>query len=492
MAVADQRKQSKRKDTNTIPPILESLFLQWWLDEAKPAVSTIYRALQCYCENENPDLLEKIPSEPTFYRMVKKIPYPVLTFFREGNKALDDKCMPYLRKIYEHIDSNEIWQSDYHTLDIFVKDDETGKVFRPHVAVWIDVRSRKILSIVLCENSNSDGVILAFRKASEKFGIPNYVYLDNGREYLVHDFGGRGRRKTDKNADYGSSILERCGVKMYNATVHNGKTKVIERIFRDVKNDFSKLISTYCGGKPEERPERMKKQTKDLKNVPLLSEVRRKFELYVEGIYNEHKSTGEFMKNKAPNDVYADNLIVKRTATQEQLNLLLMRNERLQQVSRNGVFVRYGDIKIYYYNEELARNYQKQKVYVRYNPENMEEVRVYDEREVFLMCAKRSLNGGYNFEGEADKDAMKELHHRKKAQKQAIGKYMDNLSELIDAPDIREVMEKAALKVIEEKQRIYEAKIVEPIEFKQKQVDYEEENKVEINLERMVKNSIAN
>lgn len=491
IALADLRKQSQRKGETKIPDQVWSLFLQWWLDQSKREVSEVYRDVQRYYELENKEMLEKIPSIQTFYRMVKKIPYPVITFFREGNKALDDKCLPYLQKLYDSIDSNEVWQSDYHTMDFFVKDDITGDVFRPYIAVWIDVRSRKVLSVVLCENNNSDGVIIAFRKAAEKYGLPVYIYLDNGREYLVSDFGGRGKRKTDKNIKYGSTILDRCGVKMCNATVKNGKTKVVERIFLDVKNDFSKLISTYCGGKPEERPERMKKQTKDLKNVPLLSEVRRQFEAYVEGIYNEHKSSGAFMKNKSPNDIYAENLIVKRTATPEQLNLLLLRNERLQQVGRNGVYVKIGDTKIFYYNEKLAQFYQREKVYVRYNPEDMEEVRIYDEKEVFLMTAQRSLTGGYDFEGGADKEAIKQLNHRKKAQKQAIHKYMENLEEVIKAPDIQEVVEKAALKAIEEKKRTYDAKIIEPLEFKQHEVINSEEPEVEIDLDRMIRNAKA-
>lgn len=489
IALADLRKQSSKKGETKIPDQVWSLFLQWWLDEAQPAVSTIYRNVLNYYKLNNVDILDKIPTEQTFYRQVKKLPRPVLVYFREGEKALDDKCMPYLRKVYENISSNEVWQSDYHTLDLFVKDDVTGKVFRPHVAAWIDVKSRKILSVVLCENSNSDGVILSFRKAAEKCGLPEYVYLDNGKEYLVHDFGGRGRRKTDEKAEYGSTILDRCGVKMYNAKVKNGKTKVIERIFLDVKNDFSKLISTYCGGKPEERPERMKSLTKNLKNVPLLSEVKRTFELYCEGIYNEHISTGEFMNKKTPNQVYEENLLKKRTATKEQLNLLLLRSERLQQVDRNGVYVRYGEVKAFYYSQVLAENYQKQKVFVRYNPEDMSEVRVYDEKERFITTAALSKNGGFDFEGDTDKEAIKELNHRKKAQKQAINRFVENLKEEIEAPNITEIVELAALKAIEENKHTYDAKVIEPCEFKQYQATGTDNLDVEIDLEKMAYNA---
>lgn len=107
------------------------------------------------------------------------------------------------------------------------------------------------------------------------------------------------------------------------------------------------------------------------------------------------------------------------------------------------------------------------------------------------MTAQRSLTGGYDFEGGADKEAIKQLNHRKKAQKQAIHKYMENLEEVIKAPDIQEVVEKAALKAIEEKKRTYDAKIIEPLEFKQHEVINSEEPQVEIDLDRMIRNAKA-
>ena len=322
VGLADFRGTNASKRGSQIPEVVWALFLNWWLDEAKPNVSTVYRNVSYFVEMNLPELYEQLPTYATFYNNTKKLPVAVVKFFREGNKAFEDDCIPFLRRMYNDIDSNDVWSADYHTLDILVKDDVTGKLIRPHASVWIDVRSRKILSVVLCENSNSDGVISAFKKAAVKYGLPKQVYLDNGREYLVSDFGGRGRRKTDENAEYGLTILERCGVKMYNAQVRNGKSKVIERIFAEVKKEFSKLVTTYTGGHPDERPERMKKLNKVLEkedNVPLLSEIKIFFENYVEGIYNEKESSGMGMNGKCPNDVYEENLIRKRTATKEEL-----------------------------------------------------------------------------------------------------------------------------------------------------------------------------
>lgn len=181
VALADGRKQSGRKGKSTIPDVVWNVFSIWYLDEAQPCVSTVYQAVKAWCEMDMPQLLP-LPAEDAFYRKVKTMDYAMLKYFREGNKAYEDSCMQYIVRTYQDIDSNEVWSSDYHTLDAFVRDDVTGEIFRPHIACWIDIRSRKILSVVLARNSNSDGVVLSFRKAVEKYGLPDSVYLDNGRE----------------------------------------------------------------------------------------------------------------------------------------------------------------------------------------------------------------------------------------------------------------------------------------------------------------------
>lgn len=503
VGLADFRGTNASKRGSQIPEVVWALFLNWWLDEAKPNVSTVYRNVGYFVEMNLPELYEKLPTYTTFLNQTKKLPVAVVKFFREGNKAFEDECIPFLRRMYNDIDSNDVWSADYHTLDILVKDDITGKLIRPHASVWIDVRSRKILSVVLCENSNSDGVISAFKKAAMRYGLPRQVYLDNGREYLVSDFGGRGKRKTDEDADYGLTILERCGVEMYNAQVKNGKSKVIERIFAEVKKEFSKLISTYTGGRPEERPERMKKLNKVMEkddNVPLLSEVKVLFENYVEGIYNEHESTGMGMNGKSPNDVYEENLIRKRTATQEELNIMMMRNARLQTVKRNGVYLKFGSTILDYWDEYLLDNYEGKKVFVRYDIDNLSEVRVDDEKGRFICIAKFKNNGGYAFGTEMNIDSVKELNHQKKARRNSVKKFMgeqletiENLKEMgIEVPDNMLSMQQMIAKHnIETKtsKRTYEAEILEPVQFK---IPEEEEEPVEVDLEKMVRNAMSN
>ncbi len=453
--LADGRMAHEKKGRQ-IDEKLWSVFTQWYLDENKRSISYLYTILQKWSKKENPDIV--LPSEATIRRAVSEIPDPVIKYFREGNKAFEDQCLPYIVRTYENITSNEYWSSDYHSLDLMVRDDVTGEVYRPHLVPWIDIRSRKVLSLRMRRSSDSDGQILAFRDAAVKYGLPDNVYLDNGREFLVHDFGGRGKRKTDENADYGTSMLERLGIRMVNAKVRNGKAKVIERSFKQVSDEFSRLFITYCGNRPENRPERHNSVLKNIDNIPLASEVLKDLTAYIEGMYNQDESEAEGLKGLSPNECYEKNLITKRALTSDQANIMLLRSSRLQSVSREGVFVTVGQKKVWFFDADFVSAHKDQKVYVRFDPDKLDAVRVYDKHEVFMAVLDRLPEGGY--EGADDTEAIKYVNAEKRKVTRAVKAFVENQREIMDAPDLRGIVMDIARENIERDNRQYEASIL--------------------------------
>ncbi len=465
VALAGDRRQGNNKGT-TIPDRVYSVFMQWWLDENKPTVAHMRRLVEEWTKLNAPELLP-LPSLQAFYTATKQLPLPVLKYFRDGQKVFEDECLPFIRRIYENINSNDIWSPDYHTLDFFVKDDVTGEVFRPHLIAWIDIRSRKIMSFYLTKSANSDGATISFRKAVEKYHIPQCIYTDHGREFLVSDFGGRGNRKKDENANYGTTILERLGVEMHNAIVKNAKAKVIERIFRNVTFEISKLIKTYCGGKPEQRPHRLNKVLKNEENIPLLSEAKAMIAAYFDGWYNEKESLAEGLNGKSPNECYYENLISTRRATKEELNLMLLRSTRLQKVKRNGVSIKIGDTDVWFYSDELVAYYMGQKVFVRYNPEDLKQVHVYDEKEQFITFAELTNQGGYSFNDEADIEVIKETNRRKGKVKEAVNEFMNNLLDVEEAPPAISILLEVAKRNQEQAKHESNPKLIDLVRFNQ-------------------------
>ena len=463
IVLADDR-AIKKAVNSSIPEYAWNVFLEWWLDEARPTVAHIYDLVKKHLEDEGKEEYLPLPHRTTFHRATQKIPVAVVKYFRYGEKTFTDEVLPYVQRVYRNLSSNEIWTSDYHTLDFFVKDDLTGKVFRPHVVVWQDIRSRKILSLRVCESSNSHGVINSFREACISFGRPHNVYVDNGREYLVRDFGGRGKRKANQNAQIETTILQSLGINMINAKVANGRAKVAERTFKQLAGEFSKLFITYCGNRPGNRPERHTDIMKNEKNIPLLSTVTEDLRIYIEGWYNTKASTGEGMNGKSPNEVYAENLISKRAATQEQINLLTMRSSRMQTVKRNGVYLDFGQGKIWFYNTDLVHDYMNHKVYVRYNSEDLSEVRIEDEKGRLLCTAERLGAGGYDMD--ADLETVKKVQRLAKEQKAKVKEFKQ--THHADVGTALETMLNRAKKNMENDHTTYDASILEPLTFESK------------------------
>lgn len=462
IALADGRADRRASDT-TIPDVAWSIFLQWWLSEGQPGVLHIYNLLRSWLRLEMPDIT--LPAVDSFYRATKRIPQPVLKFFREGNKVFEDEALVYLQRMYDWIDSNDVWVADYHTLDLMVRCDYTGRIYRPHAVAWLDVRSRKILSVTVCESSNSDGVISSFRKAVKKYGVPKAVYLDNGREFLVSDFGGRGKRRSSGKG-YGETMLERMQVEMVNARVANAKAKIIERAFRTFTEQFAKLVNTYTGGSPDRRPERLDAELKR-DDVPLLSSVIQKLELYIEGWYNTQASRAAGVNGLTRNEAYERHLVKKRVATEEQLNLMMLRTARLQSVDRDGVYLKFGEQKLWFYSIDLVEHYMKQKVFVRYDPEELSSVRVYDEQDRYLMTAEWLRPGGYG--GEADKEAIKRANHLQKQLRKRTSGYMDEHL-AVDAPSAMDAMMRVAEENVKvESARSYDAPVLELIRTPERQ-----------------------
>lgn len=71
-----------------------------------------------------------IPSYKAFERKVKTIPDLAILRCREGLKAFTD-ALPYMERSKLDIASNDIWFSDHHLVDVFVKSADGTTVIRP-------------------------------------------------------------------------------------------------------------------------------------------------------------------------------------------------------------------------------------------------------------------------------------------------------------------------------------------------------------------------
>ena len=227
------KRGKNRKGKSTITDPMRQAFLYYYLDQSQHPIKKCYEYMKLWAQQEAPYLVADIPSYTTFYRMVQNdIPEPIKVLGREGEKAFDDRCAPYIQRIYSEMASNEWWIADNHTFDVITQGDN-GQRHRLYLTAFFDARSGIFTGCYVTLNPSSQATLIALRKGILKYGIPKNIYVDNGREFLTFDIGGLGhRKKKPKDAQERFEpppVFERLGIKMTNAIVRNAKAKIIER-----------------------------------------------------------------------------------------------------------------------------------------------------------------------------------------------------------------------------------------------------------------------
>lgn len=409
-ALADGRgKHDNHK--KAVPAEVFDIFESYYLDESRMSVRECIRLTGLQLEKEGKTEYFPLASENTFGREIeRKIPVPALEYYRNGKKAFEDACAPYNKRTYGDLHSNDIWVCDNHTFDIFVDDGEHKKPVRVYLTGFLDVRSRKMVGWYVTDAPCSDATLQALRRGIEKYGIPKRILSDNGREFLTHDIGGRGFRKDGRKEDEHRipTILDNLQIEFRTAMVRRARTKIIERAFREVKECFSRLFEGYTGGTIAERPERLKEMAKKASNFTPYADFCSYVDTYIEGWFNFQEHSGVGMGHKTRNQVYAEQLEEVRKASPEDLNLMMLRNTRMQTVKRDGVVLKLYGTEVTFWSRDLAYDHIGEKVYFRYNPDDLSEVRVYDEKDRFLCTAQQQTALSYFADRAEVAEKMKE------------------------------------------------------------------------------------
>lgn len=407
-----------------IPDIVFDIFQYYYLDPNRPGLLECMRLTELCLKAEGEDTYLPIADKMTFSRYIERyIPVPVLKYYRDGEKAFRDECMSYIKRTYDDLQSNDIWVCDNHTFDVILREREEDKPVRVCLTAFLDVRSRKMVGWYVTDNPCSDATLHALRRGIERYGIPKRILADNGREFLTHDIGGRGFRKSrqpKEDEHIIPTILDRLQVEFRTAMVRRARTKIIERAFREVKECFSRLFTAFTGGTIAERPERLKYVVKQRTELCPFEDFERHVDRYIEGIFNMTESSGIGMHGRTRNQVYEECLFEKRTASQAELNLMMLRNSRMVTVRRDGVVLKLYGTELTYWSDELLMHHIGEKVYYRYNPDELSEVRIYDEHDRFVCTVAQHTALSYF----ADKEDVAEKMREQRQLEKMVKAYM--------------------------------------------------------------------
>ncbi len=376
------------KGRNSIAPELEKVFYDLYLHDSEPTISECCRLTFQWAADNRPDLAADMPSDRTFRRAAERLPEAVVKYFRCSVKECIDECLPYIIRLYDDIEANDVWVADNHTFDFVTKTNDGQKNHRLYITGILDAKTGVLVGWNITENPCSQSTVLALRHAIMRCGIPKVLYVDNGTEFLTHDIGGKGHRarKSQRDIPNPPTILDHLGIKMVNALVCNGRAKPIERMFLTLKNTISRIVGTYTGGNVTERPESLKWQLKH-GVVPYDWQIKEKLDVLLDG-YNGSPYGGCEPQFKSMTRAEAWCTSIKRrtlkSCSESALNLMLMRTTRYQKVRENGVYITISGEKLWYNCGVDNWRYVGQEVYVRYDPADLETVRVYDKQDRYM------------------------------------------------------------------------------------------------------------
>ena len=389
----------KPKETGTFPsikPEVKRVIKNIWFDKDFAANlgtrEMLYEKLRAIA---NINKWEKMPSYQTVTRYINYLMNDenmrnAWFLASKGSREYKNKVMVKGSRDTSKLKVMQIVMGDEHTFDCWVAYKQpNGKVIpiKPHLAAWIDLRSRAIMGDVICKNANSDVLKQSLLKMmySEPGGIPEYIYIDNGKDYTAKTMTGHNRNDRSGMDFDGKAkgFYKAIGIKDYHrALPYEAWSKgQIERFFRIVCNDFTKWFTSYTGTLTGSKTS--DKVNKDIQKMCDNGELLTMEEFYAEWtrwltevyMHKDHgglKKAGE--KYKTPYDCFINEERYFKPAPPKSYATVLMMKEEKVYVRNIGI-VRWNHE---YRSDELC-DYIGRKVDVKYDPNDMSTLYVFDE-----------------------------------------------------------------------------------------------------------------
>jgi putative transposase len=325
--LAPRHRATKRASRRSvIDPRFGDLIRADYLRLERPSLTSVYDRAVRIAQAEG---LATVPIQTVRRWLDRTVSKTMLVLARQGYEALM-RLYPSQERDKTSLHALEAVNADFHRFDVFVRfpagpGGQKEEIIRAQLVAFQDIYSGKILSWRLDRSPNSHAVQLAIGDMIERWGIPDHVLVDNGREFAAKLITGgvptRFRFKV-KVEDI-SGLLTTLGCKIHWATPYHGQAKPIERAWRDLCDRVAKhpaFAGAYTGNNPGAKPENYGDRAIPLEDfVSVLSE-----EIALHNARADRRS--EIAFGRSFDDVFAESYgtatIRKATAAQRRLWLL--------------------------------------------------------------------------------------------------------------------------------------------------------------------------
>jgi len=358
-------------------------------------------------------------------------------FCREGEKALNDKCLPYLERDASLLEVGEVLVADGHTLNFQILHPFTGKPCRMTMLMWYDWASCMPVGWEIMPTENVQCVASGMRSAILTLGkMPKVAYLDNGKAFKAKIF-------TSQDIDFEEAgfygMFARLGIETIFAWPYNAQSKPVERFFGTF-NELERLMPTYTGASIQDKPahllrnEKLHRKIHEKKYggwVPNIDEANR----IIAGWLTEYASRPhQGLKGLCPGEVFETG---RGPGVDETALRYLMMSMEIKRVHQNGIRFMGRN----YYDEALYG--YRDRVMIRYDFEDLSKICIYDITGAKQICEAKAVKPVHpvaKLTGRKEDLALvKAGIHQKRTLKKATEKiareYVEEAPDLIAVPE---------------------------------------------------------
>jgi putative transposase len=428
--VADYRREGmaglipgcgKKKGAFTaLSTALQGLIKDEWLRPERPSVMAVWRNVRAFCLSTH----QPCPSVRTVHRFLLTIPRPVAIALRQGDQAYQVQCQPKVHRTYKDLAVGEMWVGDHRELDLFVQ--EGGKVFRPWLTAWMDLRSRTIVGWHLDVIPNSYTIALALRSGILRFGLPRRLYMDNGKDFTANFWGGKkqANRAVTLNSE-SRAVLALLNISVTHAQVRSPWSKAIEPWFGHTLPPWERTLPGWCGRDNKERPEKLKAEIRS-GHLLSLDACRATLAECIEAYHDrEHSALGA-----TPRSLWQG--VSKRIPDERALDLILMKHKPAR-VYMQGIKL-FGR----HYWHDALHDHLHTMVEIRYDPADIGALVVF-AKGTFVCLAIEDKAFSMQF---TEREA-KEMTRRRKAARERLQHYSQDHAVVMDPNKAAELVAKA-------------------------------------------------
>jgi len=372
----------------------------------------IVKAFLAVFDGKWPD--HKKPSEKTVLREIGRVPVAAVAQ-ATGPKALD-KHLPHVQRDWSSLPPNACWFVDTRKMDTMLQDDR-GKPWRPSVVFVMDAATREWLGFDICAGAvNADSICRALRMAMEKFGLPEELCRDNGKDYRS--------RQLD-------AVLAMLDVAVTNDTPYNARAKAIESAFNVFGHEFEPALPGYTGRDAKRKPEGLQRQI-DRGELLTFHEYGERLVEFLTYCNLERPHGG--IDGKTPAQVReewrAKGWLPRQPDAETFAQITLHRTDPLT-VRGDGVRVA-GQR---YYSPELVMH-SGEKLVAVYRPEDMAGITVVTPSGRFVCEAQATVRAIHG----QGMEALKQTQRYKKAAKQRVAQHIGDVMALTDEQELADAV----------------------------------------------------